>query len=217
MKNELSLLRNLKTPEMTTSMLMGALSNYSDVRGKINSLSKKGIIKSLKQGVYLLNEELSLRPYSKEILANLIYGPSYISLETALSYYGFIPERVTTTTSICLGRGKSFSTPVGEFEYHHMKDSLYPMGVQLREIFPDAFCQYATPEKALLDFLYIKETKGSFKHQKDYYDYILDSYRLDLNAIESKISLKKVQKLAELYPFQHLHWFANELTKDLIK
>lgn len=97
---------------------MGALSNYSDVRGKINSLSKKGIIKSLKQGVYLLNEELSFRPYSKEILANLIYGPSYISLETALSYYGFIPERVTTTTSICLGRGKSFSTPVSEFEYH---------------------------------------------------------------------------------------------------
>lgn len=110
-----------------------------------------------------------------------MYGPSYISMETALSDYGFIPERVTATTSICFGRGKSFSTiPVGEFEYHHIKESLYSIGVQLKEVYEGTFCQYATPEKALLDFLHIKETKGSFKNQKDYFNYILDSYSLGL-------------------------------------
>lgn len=217
MKSEISYLRKLSNPEVTTSMLIGALSDYQDIRGKISSLSRKGILKPIKQGVYLVNEDLGFRPYSKEILANLIYGPSYISLETALSGYGFIPERVDVTTSICLGRGKSFSTPVGEFEYHHIKDSIYAMGVQLKEVFKGAFCQYATPEKALLDFLYIKESKGEFKTSKDYFSYLLDSYRFDLQTIESEISLKKLQNMAEQFPFQHIQWFSNELTRKLIK
>ncbi len=217
MKNELSYLKKLTSPEITTTMLIGALSNYEDTRGKINSLSKKGLIKPIKQGVYLISSDLGLRPYSKEILANLIYGPSYISLETALSNFGFIPEKVTATTSICMGRGKSFSTPVGEFEYHHIKDSLYSMGVQLKEVFKGAFCQHATPEKALLDFIHIKETKGGFKNQKDYFNYILDSYRLDLQAIENEVSLKKLHFFAEQYPFQHVNWFADELTRKLVK
>lgn len=217
MKSEISYLKKLKTPEITTSMLMGVLSDYEDVRGKINSLSKKGLIKSIKQGVYLVSEDLGLRPYSKEILANLIYGPSYISLETALSSYGFIPERVTMTTSVCQGRGKSFITTAGEFEYHHIKESIYSAGIQLKEVFKGAFCQYATPEKALLDFMYIKEFKGKFKNQKDYFKYLLDSYRFDLQAIENEISLKKLQYFSEKYPFQHIQWFTNELIRKLIK
>lgn len=217
MKNELMFLKKLNMPEVTTKMLIGALSDYEDVRGKINSLSKKGLIKPIKQGVYLLNNELGLRPYSKEILANLIYGPSYISLETALSNYGFIPERVSTTTSVSFGRGKKFSTPVGQFEYHHIKSSIYSMGVTLKEISKEVFCLYAAPEKALLDFIHIKESKSEFKNQKDYFKYISESYRLDLMAIEDKISLKKLHSLAEMYPFQHTRWFAGELTRKLVK
>lgn len=217
MKNEVFYLKELKAPEVTTTMLLGVLSDYGSPQKKINDLSKKGLIHPIKQGVYLVSNELGLRPYSKEILAQLIYGPSYISLETALSNYGFIPERVTTTTSVCLGRGRSFSTPVGEFEFHHIKEELYSLGVQLKEVFKGSFCQYATAEKALLDFIYLKEIKGEFKNQKDYFNYILDSYRLDQKAIEGEVSLKKLQTLAEQYPFQHVQWFANELTRNLIK
>ncbi len=217
MKSELAYLRMLKAPEVTTTMLRSAFAEYRDSRGKIHSLSKKGLIQPIKQGVYLLSSDFGLRPFSKEILANLIYGPSYISLETALAHYGFIPERVATTTSISMGRGKSFATPVGQFDYHHIKDPIYAVGVQLREVYPGAFCQYATPEKALLDFIYLKETKDEFKNKKDFCNYIIDSYRLDLRTIESEVSLKKIQSFAEHYPFQHVHWFANELTRKLIK
>jgi hypothetical protein len=83
-----------------------------------------------------------LRPHSKEILANLIYGPSYISLATAISNFGFIPERVTTTTSIGFGRSKTFSTPIGDFEFHHVKQSIYPYGAKMKEVFPGFFCQH---------------------------------------------------------------------------
>jgi len=217
MKNDFYYLKSLKNPEATTTMLMGAFSEYKDVRGKINSLAKKGLIKPIKQGVYVIHEDIGLRPYSKEILAQLIYGPSYISLETALSNYGLIPEKVTVTTSISFGRRKFFSTPVGDFRYYHLKESLYPMGVQLKEVFENAFCQHATPEKALLDFIHIKEKKGEFKNEKNYFNYILESYRLDLNIIKEIVSLKKIQTLADQYPFQHVHWFANGLLRTLIK
>lgn len=217
MKNEISYLRKLINPEVTTSMLMGVLSDYESPRKKIASLNKKGLIKSIKQGVYLVSEDLGLRPYSKEVLANLIYGPSYISLETALSNYGIIPERVTTTTSISIGRGKSFSTPVGEFEYHNIKDSIYPIGVGLKEIYQDTFCQYAIVEKALLDFIHIRETKGEFKNSKEYFEYLVDSYRFDLAVIENQISLKKLLNISNHYPFKNVTWFADELTRKLVK
>jgi hypothetical protein len=217
MKHEISYLKKLAGPELTTRMLLGVLSDYADPRGKINALSKKGLIEPIKQGVYLLSEDLASRHYSKDILANIIYGPSYISLETALSFYGFIPERVLTTTSVCFGRGKAFSTPVGEFKYHHIKSSIYPLGVQLKEVFQGAYCQYASPEKALLDFIHIKESKGEFKNPKDYFSYILDSYRLDMQAIEKHVSLRKIQAFADQYPFQGIHWFSNELIRRLVK
>jgi predicted transcriptional regulator of viral defense system len=215
--NDLAFIKRIKNPEVTTSMLLAILSKYSDPRKKINNLVKKGILRSIKQGVFLVREEYSLRSYSKEILANLIYGPSYISLETALVNYGVIPERVNIMTSICLGRGKSFSTPVGEFEYYHIKESIYPHGVQLKEVFSESFCQHASLEKALLDTIYIRETKGEFKNQSDYFNYIIESYRFDLHTIEKNISLRKLQKLSELYTFQTVKWFTNELTRKLLK
>jgi hypothetical protein len=150
-------------------------------------------------------------------LANLIYGPSYISLETALSYYGLIPERVSTTTSVCFGRNKNFTTPAGDFQYCHVKDSIYSHGIQQREVFENIFCQYACPEKALLDFIYLRELKGQFRKPQDYFEYIISSFRLDLNEIEKKISLKKINDLAQYYPFQHIQWFTTELTRSLLK
>ncbi len=213
-KIDIKLLNHIKTSELTTSMLLGLLCNYKDPRKKIHSLVKSGLLQSIKQGVYVVSENLGLRPYSLEILANLIYGPSYISLESALSYYGFIPERVSTTTSICIGRNKRFSTPVGEFEYCHLKDLIYSDGVQLREVFKDSFCQFASPEKAILDFIYIRETGDEFKDSKGYFNYIIESYRLDINALKKETSVKKLKVLTQHYSSEHVSWFTCELIKN---
>lgn len=72
-------------------------------------------------------------------------------------------------------------------------------------------------KKPLLDFIYLKEAKGEFKNQKEFFNYILASYRLDMKAIESQVSLKKMQAFAEPYPYRHVQWFANELTRKLLK
>lgn len=213
-KIDIKLLNHIKTPELTTSMLLGLLSSYKDPRKKIHSLLKSGLLKSIKQGIYIVSEDLGLRPYSMEILANLIYGPSYISLESALSFYGFIPERVTTTTSICIGKSRRFFTQAGEFEYCHLKDSIYSKGVQLREVFKDSFCQFASPEKAILDFIYIREKRGEFSDSKRYFKYLLESYRLDINALNKEISIKKINLLTPHYSSEHVSWFTSELIKS---
>lgn len=212
-KSDISLLRSIKAPEITSSMLIGLLSSYRDPRKKIHSLVKSGFLKSVKQGVHVVSEDFGLRPYSLEILANLIYGPSYVSLESALSYYGIIPERVSATTSVCIGKGRKFSTPVGEFEYHHIKESIYSEGIQLREVFENSYCQFASPEKAVLDFLYLREKKAEFKDSKEYFSYVVESYRFDIATLIKTISKKKLKALSKCYLSEHISWFTSELLK----
>jgi hypothetical protein len=62
-------------------------------------------------------------------IANPLYGPSYISLEYALSYYGLIPERVESITSVTTKRSKKFITPLGSFSYEHIPLKAYPIGI----------------------------------------------------------------------------------------
>lgn len=217
MNSYIELIAKIKAPELTTSMLIGLLSGYKNPRKKIHDLVVGGFLKPIRQGIYLVNQDIGLRPYSKEMMSNLMYGPSYISLETALSHYGFIPERVSSTTAICLGRGRTFKTDVGTFEFHHVDKKIYSQGVQLLEISESSYCQYATPEKAILDFIYIREKVDGYQKSNDFAQYIFDSYRWDLHTIEEKVSLKKLSELSEFYNHKRVVWMASELIKRMLK
>jgi len=91
--------------------------------------------------------------------------------------------------------------------------NIYPAGVGIKEVYKDTFCQYATPEKALLDLIYLREKQGEFRTSSEYYEYVLDSYRLDKVTIYEKISMAKLKKLAKLYTRKHINWFVLELEK----
>mgnify|MGYP003983253749 FL=1 len=81
-----------KGNELTYAQVMSCLStSYAKPRDKLTQLLKKKVLIRIKQGLYVLGEFLRKDPLNKELLANLIYGPSYVSLEWALSYYGIIP------------------------------------------------------------------------------------------------------------------------------
>jgi hypothetical protein len=97
--------------------LMVSLRDYARPRDKISDLLRKGFILRVKKGLYVFGDEYRRRPFSREILANLIYGPSYVSLDFALQHHGLIPERVEALTSVTTGRSRSFFTPVGLFTY----------------------------------------------------------------------------------------------------
>jgi len=167
------LLNKTTLPYLTTSYLLSLFSAQKYPRDKIKNLLAKGDLIHLKQGLYLIGTQYR-RSYSKEVLAGMIYGPSTISFEYALSYYGLIPERVEVVTSLCFKRNKKFSTPIGGFSYRYVTAQLYPLGINYVQGHDGNFF-IATPEKALCDLAY--NTK--FENDHEALDYLMGSLRID--------------------------------------
>ena len=122
-------------------------------RNNITRWVKKGYLIRLRQGYYTFTEYKSKRDYSF-YFANRIYRPSYISLHTALSFYGIIPEAVVQITSVTSLKTTSFTNDFGDYSYKTVKDNLM-FGYDLKPLSDNRTIQFATPEKALLDLLYL--------------------------------------------------------------
>lgn len=131
--------------------LMDGLGEYSKPRDKIGALLASGAIIRIKKGLYVFGDAWRRGPISRELLANLIYGPSCVSLEYALSHHGLIPEQVAAVTSVTTGKARRFETPFGLFTYRPVPPAPYALGLTLAEAGRDRFL-IATPEKALADF-----------------------------------------------------------------
>src|SRR5690554_8161488 len=97
--------------------LTSVLGGYRSAKDKITSLEKSDQLIRLKKGLYVVAPDYSKMEISRELIANHLYGPSYLSLESALSYYGLIPERVYNVRSVTAKRARKYSTPLGAFEY----------------------------------------------------------------------------------------------------
>lgn len=115
---------------------------------------KKGYIRKLRNRYYYFSDRKVDEPFLY-YTANQLYHPSYVSLESALSRYGFIPEGVFQVISCTTLKTNSFDTPVGKFSYRHVKPSLF-FGYQLEE-WDNGTHRYAVanPEKTLIDYLYL--------------------------------------------------------------
>lgn len=106
--------------------------------------------------MYIIGPSLSSRRPSLYLLANHIYGPSYVSLEAALSYWGLIPEQVVTVSSMTTGSSKVFRTSIGLFQYTRLRLPYYSFGIRMVESASDQAMLIASPEKALCDIIAVK-------------------------------------------------------------
>ncbi|MBI2335146.1 MAG: hypothetical protein HYU97_00065 [Deltaproteobacteria bacterium] len=152
---EHSLYRSLGRGEFDYSLAANALirAGYAAPAKKIHDLMKAGVLVGVKKGLYVLSKDYIPTPICKEALANLIYGPSCISLEYALAYYGLIPERVEVVTSVTPKRDKRFETPLGVFTYRYLAKKKYPEGINLIWVDPQHPVLMASAEKALCDYV----------------------------------------------------------------
>lgn len=171
--------------------LKSAIKGQVNERRYIGHLLKKGYLIRVKKGLYIWGPSVDNSPYSKEVLANLIYGPSYVSLESALAFYGLIPERVETMTSITIKKNMIFKSPIGEFEYVHQNESSYSLGVSLQIIGPKESFLIATKEKALLDTIAhrVKKIEDNISIR----DLLFEDLRIDeveFNKLDRMILLK---------------------------
>ena len=177
-------------------VLLEALSGYSKPRDKITKLLASDAVVRIKKGLYCFGESLRKEAISREYIANLIYGPSYVSLDYALSYHGLIPERVNTITSVTLRRSRSFHTPLGSFSYRMLKESRYALGAALESVGKATFLM-ATAEKALADKVWAdKRITGLYV--ADYAGYLSDDLRIEQEALRG-LDRSRLQDIALAY------------------
>jgi hypothetical protein len=172
------LLKSIPYEEFDYQTLLDAVQGYARPRMKISGMLAKGDIVRVKKGLYILGESLRRRPFCRELLANLIYGPSYVSLEYALQYHGLIPERVESVTSVTSGRSRTFATPVGTFSYRMISLEAFRTGMDRVELADGRSFLLAIPEKALADRI-VAERGARISSQKGLHDFLLTSLRID--------------------------------------
>jgi len=119
---------------------------------RLNEWQSKGYLIKIRQGWYAF-ADLEITEPILFTIANRIHGPSYVSLEIALSLYGLIPESVYTITSVTSGQTLTLETPLGAFSYRHLKPELL-FGYSLREYKGQTY-KIAEAEKAVLDYFYL--------------------------------------------------------------
>lgn len=135
---------------------------------------KAGYIEKIRNGFYRIDgKSLDGGETALFIIANRIYAPSYISLQSALSWYGFIPEGVFTVTSVSSLKTNAFTTPIGHFSYRTLKPSLF-WGYSLESSGAYHF-RIAHPAKALLDFFYLFPEIGT---DDQFYELRLNPFEL---------------------------------------
>ena len=200
--------------EFDYQTLLGALTDYTHPRDKISDLLAKKVIVRVKKGLYIFGDAYRSKPYSREILANLIYGPSCISLEYALHNHGLTPERSMALTSVTTKRPKQFATPVGLFIYKNVPESGFHIGLQRIEMADGRAFLMACPEKALADKF--RSDRGlSIRTQKECCDYLTGSLRIAKSDL-ANLNAELLEKIAEGYGSKRIHLLAG-LVKRLRK
>lgn len=145
------------------------------------------------------------------LLASSIYGPSYISFEYALSYYGLIPERVTTITCATFDKKKrkEYITDFGVFTYRDVPSSVYSEEIILKEENNYSY-QIATPEKALCDKLYTLSPLSNYSNLENM---LFNDLRIDVEEL-NKMNVDKIEKLSGLYHSTNVELFAKYMRRN---
>jgi predicted transcriptional regulator of viral defense system len=146
-------------PLIDTENVMVGSSDPASLQVQISRWNKAGKIIQLKKGIYLLAEPYRKIEVYEPYIAAVLKRPSYISLEKALEYYNLIPEAVSVYTSVTTKRGARFESEAGIFDYKHIQGSLF-WGYASHTVNQQTSFT-AVPEKALLDFFYLKKVKIS--------------------------------------------------------
>ena len=176
---------------LTNDIIKENLKEYSNKNTKICREIKKGNLIKIINGLY--ETDSSVNGY---LLAGSIYGPSYLSFDFALYYYGLIPEKVTAFTSATCNKKKKkiYNNKFGTYMYRDVPVKVYPLGINLVEEGNYSY-QIATPEKALCDKLY---TLQPLKSMKNLENVLFNDLRIDIDEF-NKLNLQDIKEISGSY------------------
>lgn len=173
------------------------------LRNQFSRWKKQGLLVELKRGMYILGQGERQTTLSRQAIAAVLYQPSYISLESALSHYQMIPERVDTVMSVSPKKTQVFHNPQGTFSYRNLQTSLN-FGFSAKKDENGYPYFIAEPEKALLDYLYLN--LGGLDPKEG--DLLERSLRLQNRSIMNK---NKLFSYARRFAVKKLHTILEEL------
>jgi len=191
------ILRFAKTAYIEMQNLLPLLREYTNPGDFVSRLVKSGELIRLKNGFFVISEKIENSRVPFEQIANLLYGPSYISYEWALSYYGMIPEGVYVVTSTSAIRSKEYKTPLASFEYNYLSHPRYSIGIDLKENESGNFL-IATPEKALCDLVHKKSKNLT---SRELLVDLIEARRID-EAHLKNLDKKHLAEIADCYRSQ---------------
>jgi predicted transcriptional regulator of viral defense system len=145
-------------PVFESAFLIAGNVKPDSIRLQLARWTKGGKLYQLRRGLYAIAPPYQkVKPHSF-VIANLMQRASYVSLQSALAFHGLIPDTVHGTLSITAGRPECLETPLGDFEFRHVKREVLH-GYRMMDLLsskPGQQALVATPEKALLDLVYLQ-------------------------------------------------------------
>ena len=178
-------------PVFESALLMAGNVTPNLVHLQLSRWTKSGHIYQLRRGLYAIAppyQKIKPHPF---VIANRLQQASYISLQSALAFYGLIPDTVHNTMSVTAGRPERVETPLGIFEFRHIQPDLF-RGYRLTNL-RDQQAMVATPEKALLDLVYLQPSGETLHYLRELRLQNLD--RLNVNTLRLQSSVFNTPKL----------------------
>lgn len=209
-----SLLQSYAGLVVTHATLLSVLSEYQAPNFKIHRWLDEGSLISLKRGLYAVPSSSSQSSLFLPLMANHVYGPSYVSMEFMLSHYGLIPERVVQVSSVTTRRGKVFENGLGRFSYQRVPASYYALGLDYVRANERVGYMVASREKALSDWLALTPNLKIYS-TKGMRVLLLDDMRMD-EEILSTLDVDKVLHFAQAgFKTERLQWLGRLLAEGV--
>lgn len=196
-------------PLFDTGLLLAGDANPREIRRQLSRWKQAGKIHQLRRGLYCLAppfQKVNPHPF---LVANRLIPASYVSLQSALAFYGMIPEHVPVTTSVTTSRPAHWETLLGIFDFRHIQVDFF-YGYRLVDLGEKQQAFIASPEKALLDMVYLEPGGDTLDYLAELRLNNLD--RLDWQLISRLAGqIKKLKLLRSLAAIRELAGEEREL------
>ncbi|HOY67345.1 MAG TPA: hypothetical protein PLP29_10680 [Candidatus Ozemobacteraceae bacterium] len=184
-------------------------------RNLLYRATQAGEVISLRRGLYVLTSPACRTPIDPLALPPLVYGPSYVSFETALRFHGLIPELVHTIAAATSRRSRTFDTPMGRFEFRSVPTRMLMAGVRLEAFEHDGgpvLAPVASPARAIADLLY---TRKDVSKRTDIEKFLSQSWRIELDELAAATTPEEMGEVLATYRNTRVRQFLDGLSRLL--
>ena len=174
---------------LSRHLMLELLKGYKSPNDKISELLKSEMLVSVRRGLYVPGPKIDLPSPEPFLISNHLRGPSYVSVETALSYWGFIPEGTYEISSMTIKTSKKYKTSAGRYNYQKLSIPYYSFGVKSIQLTAKQTVLIASPEKSLCDKI-VLTPNVNLRSIKQTREFLVKDLRIDermLKTLDKKI------------------------------